>query len=127
MRACPRNSARRPRHRAGSSQAAILCLTLLGFFRFPGHTFLQSDTQIYMPILERMWDSSVLGREMLALEPHVSFTIYDEMALLLRRATGLDFEAVLVAQQLIFRALRTARSFPDREFARLAARVWRCW
>jgi hypothetical protein len=85
--------------------AAILCLTVLGFLRFPGHTFLQSDTQIYMPILERFWDSSVLGRELLALDPHVSFTIYDEMALLLRRATGLDFQAVLVAQQLVFRAL----------------------
>ncbi|HVX65043.1 MAG TPA: hypothetical protein VHA11_00500 [Bryobacteraceae bacterium] len=85
--------------------AAIVCLTLLGFFRFPGHTFLQSDTQIYIPILERFWDSSVFGRELLALEPHVSFTIYDEMALLLRHATGMDFQSVLVAQQLIFRAL----------------------
>jgi hypothetical protein len=85
--------------------AAIVCLTLLGFFRFPGHTFLQSDTQIYLPILERLWDSSVFNHELLALDPHVSFTIYDEMALLLRRLTGLDFETVLMAQQLVFRAL----------------------
>ncbi len=70
--------------------AAIVCLTLLGFFRFPGHTFLQSDTQIYLPILERLWDSSVFGRELLALDPHVSFTIYDEMALTLRRVTKLN-------------------------------------
>ncbi len=85
--------------------AVIVCLTLLGFFRFPGHTFLQSDTQIYIPILERLWNPDVFGREPVALDPHVSFTIYDEMALLLRRVTGLDFESVLIAQQLILRAL----------------------
>ncbi len=85
--------------------AVIVLLTLLGFYRFPGHTFLQSDTQIYLPILERLEDRSLFGREPLALEPHVSFTVYDELALALRRATGLDFQGVLVAQQVILRAL----------------------
>lgn len=85
--------------------ASILALTLLGFFRLPGHTYLQQDTQIYLPILERFWDSTVFERELLARDPHVSFTIYDETALALRRLTGLDFEGVLVLQQLVFRAL----------------------
>ena len=85
--------------------AAIVFLTLLGFFTFPGRTFLQSDTQIYMPILEHFWDQSVFGRELLAKDPHVSFTIYDETAIALRRVTGLDFHGVLLAQQLVFRAL----------------------
>lgn len=83
----------------------IVLLTLLGFFRFPGHTFLQADTQIYMPILEHFWDQGVFNQELLARDPHVSFTIYDEMAILLRRVSGLDFRGVLFAQQLIFRAL----------------------
>ena len=32
--------------------ASIAVLTLLSFFRFPGHTWLEQDTQIYAPILE---------------------------------------------------------------------------
>ncbi|MCL4402018.1 MAG: hypothetical protein M1436_05055 [Acidobacteria bacterium] len=85
--------------------AAIVLLTLCGFFWFPGHTYLQSDTQIYIPILEHLWDHSVLQNDLLAREPHVSFTIYDETALFLRRITGLGFREVLVFQQLLFRAL----------------------
>jgi hypothetical protein len=85
--------------------AAILALTLVGFLRFPGHTFLQSDTQVYMPILEHFWDPSVLGRDLLAQQPHVSFTIYDETALGLRRLTGLSFREVLALEQVVFRAL----------------------
>lgn len=85
--------------------ASILALTLIGFFRFPGHTFLQSDTQVYMPILEHFWDPSVLGRDLLAQQPHVSFTIYDETALGLRHLTGLSFREVLELEQILFRAL----------------------
>lgn len=84
---------------------SIVALTLLGFYSIPGHTFLQSDSQIYLPILEHLRDPSVLGRDLVAQDPHVSFTVYDEMALLLRRLTGLDFHAVLVLQQLVCRAL----------------------
>jgi len=85
--------------------ACLLALTLTGFFRFPGHTFLQSDTQVYLPILEHFWDPSVLGRDLLAQEPHVSFTIYDETALALRGLTGLGFREVLELEQMLFRAL----------------------
>ncbi len=84
--------------------AAIAVLTALTFLAFPGHTYLQSDTQIYLPILERLRDPSVLSRDIVAERPHVSFTVYDEVALALRR-TGMDFETALVAQQFIFRAL----------------------
>ncbi|HEX8984866.1 MAG TPA: DUF6798 domain-containing protein [Bryobacteraceae bacterium] len=83
----------------------IVCLTLLGYFRFPGHTFLQSDTQIYMPILERFQDPGVFAHEPIALEPHVSFTIYDEVALFAHRVTGCDFQFILVAQQIVLRAI----------------------
>ena len=85
--------------------AGIVCLTLLGYFSFPGHTFLQSDTQIYIPILERFLNPGIFAREPIALEPHVSFTIYDEVALFARRATGRDFQFVLQAQQIILRAI----------------------
>jgi hypothetical protein len=91
--------------RALAAAMVVAALTLASFFLYPGHTWLQSDTQIYAPILERLWDPAVFEREMLVERPHVSFTIYDEAALALRRLTRLDFATVLAAQQIVFRAL----------------------
>ncbi len=83
----------------------ILALALLNFFQFPGHTYLQSDTQIYAPILERLWDPSVLGKDLIVQRPHVSLTLYDEAALGLRKLTGLELERVLGLEHFVFRAL----------------------
>ncbi|HOQ45449.1 MAG TPA: hypothetical protein PLA43_17030 [Bryobacteraceae bacterium] len=85
--------------------ATILLLTLLTFVQFPGRTFLQSDTQIYMPILERLGNPALFAQELLARHPHTSFTIYDESALVLSRLTGLSLETVLLGEQFVFRAL----------------------
>ncbi len=90
--------------RAARVAAGIALLTLLTFVAFPGHTYLNSDTQIYIPILERLNDPSVLAGDMVAEHPHVSFTIYDEVTLALHRA-GMDFETALILQQAVFRAL----------------------
>ncbi|HTM52326.1 MAG TPA: DUF6798 domain-containing protein [Bryobacteraceae bacterium] len=84
---------------------AVLALTCLNFFQFPGHTYLQQDTQIYLPILEHMWDPSVLADDLLVQKPHVSFTIYDETVIALRKLTGLPFRILLEGQQFLFRAL----------------------
>ena len=85
--------------------AAVLLLTLLGFWLFPGHTYLQSDTQIYIPMLERLHDPALFGRDIVALRPHLMFTIYDETALFLKGITRGTFEGVLTAEQLAFRAV----------------------
>src|ERR1044071_5785035 len=85
--------------------AAVLALALLTFFEFPGHTWLQQDTQIYVPILEHLRDPSVLRNDVLVQRPHVSFTLYDEIALALRAATGLGFGQVLAGEQIVTRAL----------------------
>lgn len=87
---------------------AVLAYALLGWFVFPGHTWLQSDTQIYVPILERQYDASLFVRDEIALRPHVKFTFYDEITVALRRLTGMGFREVLAAQQLIFRAVGVA-------------------
>jgi hypothetical protein len=91
-------------------RSALLCLgilvfTWLGFQVFPGHTYLQSDTQIYLPILERLEEPGYLSRDLVATRPHVAYTIYDEVALALRRTFNLDFEKILVGQQILFRIL----------------------
>ena len=85
--------------------ASIAVLTLLGFYQFPGHTYLQSDTQVYVPMLERVWDQTVLQQDFMVQRPHMALTIYDEAAIALRRLTGLGFQEVLTAQQILFRAL----------------------
>jgi hypothetical protein len=82
---------------------ALLALTTIGYFHFPGHTYLQSDTQIYVPILERLWDPAVFSKEIIAQQPHVTFTIYDEASIWLRHLTGWGFEQVLAIQQFVFR------------------------
>jgi hypothetical protein len=85
--------------------AAVVVFALLSFFQFPGHTWLQSDTQIYAPILEHLRDPSVLDKDILVQRPHVSFTLYDECALTMRRLTGLGFREVLAIEQWVTRAL----------------------
>jgi hypothetical protein len=85
--------------------AAVAVLTLLSFFQFPGHTFLQQDTQVYVPMLEHIRNPSLLPGDLAATRPHLTFTIYDEVTLGLSRLTGGSLQAALVAQQLIWRAL----------------------
>jgi hypothetical protein len=86
---------------------ASLCLAfaLLTFFQFPGHTWLQQDTQIYVPILEHLRDPAVLRNDILVQQPHLAYTLYDEFALGVRKITGLGFGAILQAQQIVTRAL----------------------
>ncbi|MGA2116221.1 MAG: DUF6798 domain-containing protein [Bryobacteraceae bacterium] len=85
--------------------AAVGALSLLSFFRFPGHTWLQQDTQIYVAIMEHERDPRVLAADILVAESHVAFTLYDEIALAARRVTGLGFHEVLAGQQFVARAL----------------------
>ena len=82
-----------------------IALALLSYFEFPGHTWLQQDTQIYVPILEHLRDPSVLRNDILVQHPHVAYTLYDEAAIGLRHLTGLGFLEVLTFQQIAIRAL----------------------
>jgi hypothetical protein len=90
-------------------RAFLVCLgiavfTWLGFRYFPGHTYLQSGTQIYVPMLERISDRGFLARDIVATRPHIAFTAYDEITLTLHKALHVDIEHALVGQQLLFRA-----------------------
>ena len=81
----------RPPGGVRARRAAVLTASLLialFTFYFPGHTYLHQDTQIYVPMLERMWDPSVLGCDLSATRPHMAFTLYDETALALKRLRG---------------------------------------
>jgi len=88
-----------------AAAAGILGLTALTWLEFPGHTWLQQDTQIYVPILEHLRDPAVLRNDILVEHPHVSFTLYDETARAIAAVTGLGFREVLEGEQLLTRAL----------------------
>jgi len=91
--------------KTAATAASCLALALLTFFQFPGHTWLQQDSQIYVPILEHLRDPATLRNDMLVQHPHVAFTIYDETALALRAVTGAGFREILAAQQIATRTL----------------------
>jgi hypothetical protein len=117
-------------HHAGVA-AAVFFVTLLTYLQFPGHTYLQQDTQIYVPILEHLWDPSVLSQDILVQRPHVAFTLYDELALTLRWATGAGFEVILAALQIVTRGLGlwgiyliALAVLSDRLWALLVMAVW---
>lgn len=88
-----------------SVAAAVVALALATFFWFPGQTWLQQDTQIYIPILEHQRDPSLLRNDMIAQHPHDAFTLYDEVAIGLRAVTRSGFREVLAFQQIVTRAL----------------------
>lgn len=83
--------------------AGLVTFALLGFYVFPGHTYLQSDTQIYLPMLERAADPAVLTNDLIATHPHLRYTVFDEVAVGLKRATGAGFEPILGALQFASR------------------------
>ena len=62
--------------RPSAALLSILAIGIFGFFVFPGHTYL-----------------------------HLSFTLYDEIAVTVRKITGLDFQVILAAQQIVTRLL----------------------
>jgi len=84
--------------------AVCLALALLTFFQFPGHTWLQQDTQIYVPILEHERQPAVLRNDLLVQQSNVAYTLYDEATLALGAVTRLGFRDVLAIQQVITRA-----------------------
>lgn len=103
--------------------AGLVAATWLEFEFFPGHTYLEGGTQIYLPILERLDSPGFLSRDLVATHPNVSYTIYDEVTLFLHDTTGLDFRSVLLIQQLLFRAAALFGVFLLARAARLGALV----
>ncbi|HEV2448469.1 MAG TPA: hypothetical protein VGS58_21200, partial [Candidatus Sulfopaludibacter sp.] len=88
-----------------AAAAGCLALSLLTFFQFPGHTWLQQDSQIYVPVLENRVDPMALRNDILVQHPNVAYTLWDETALALHAATRLDFREALALEQIAARAL----------------------
>jgi hypothetical protein len=83
--------------------AGLLAVTWLEFQYYPGHSYLQGETQFYVPMLERLDTPGFLSRDLVATNPTFAYTIYDEVTLFLHQAAHLTFERALAGQQLLFR------------------------
>ncbi len=83
---------------------AISAITFVEFEIFPGHTYLQGKTQLYVPMLERLDTPGFLSRDLVATHPNLSYTIYDEVTLFLHKGLRLDFREALILQQVLCRA-----------------------
>ena len=83
--------------------AALVVFTWLGLELFPGHSYLRGATQTYVPIIERLASPGYLSRDLVAIHPNVTYTVYDEVALFLTQAIGLDLHLTLELQQALFR------------------------
>lgn len=88
-----------------ATAVALGAFTLLTYFQFPGHTWLQQDSQVYVAILEHLDNPAVLSRDLLCVHPHVKWTAFDEIARALHAVTGLGYHTILDSQMLAFRFL----------------------
>jgi hypothetical protein len=54
---------------------AIFAAAWLEFTAFPGHSYLEADTQIYLPMLERVDAPGLLARDLVATNPTLSLKL----------------------------------------------------
>ncbi len=100
-----------PRSLSAPTFLGLLLFALLSYFQFPGHIWLESDTQIYLPMLERFRDPSLFERDPMVIRAHTAFTLYDELALALDRLTGWGFEGALGLAHVVVRLALLAGIF----------------
>lgn len=86
----------------------LLCLAFLAaawleFTVFPGHSYLEGETQLYVPLLERMDAPGLLSRDLVATNGTLSLTAYDEATLLLHEAGRQPLRRALLLQLFAFR------------------------
>jgi uncharacterized membrane protein YkgB len=81
----------------------LLVVTWFEFQVYPGHSYLQGETQLLVPMLERLDTPGFLSRDLVAANPTFAYTIYDEITQSLHIAAKVGFEQALMWQQLAFR------------------------
>lgn len=96
--------------RRNAAAAAILAITAFSMIVYPGRSFLRSDTQIYLPVMQWLDDRALYANDLIPAGAHVSLTTYDETARTVKRITG-SYESALIAQQILYRACGIAGAF----------------
>ncbi len=77
----------------------FLAVAWLEFEVFPGHTYLASSSQLYVPMIQHLATPGYLSRDLVATHPNLTYTVYDELTLFLHAAGRMDFREALAAQQ----------------------------
>ncbi len=81
----------------------LLAVTWFEFQVYPGHSYLQGETQLLVPMLERLDAPGFLSRDLVASNPPFAFTAYDEITQALHSEARWTFQNALQWQQLLFR------------------------
>ncbi len=81
----------------------FLAVAWFEFEVFPGHTYLASSSQLYVPMMRHLDTPGYLSRDLVATHPDLTYTAYDEVTLFLHHAGRTDFRTALVLQQAICR------------------------
>ncbi|MBV8867751.1 MAG: hypothetical protein JO210_20300, partial [Acidobacteriaceae bacterium] len=89
--------------RAATATFAFLAIAWFQFEFWPGHTYLASTSQLYLPVLEHLIRPGYLSRDMVATHPSLAYTIYDELTIFLHLTGRLGLNHALVAQQALSR------------------------
>ena len=100
------------------NQSSMACLGLylilivaLQLLLLPGASICEEDTQIYLPILLKAQDASLLKNDLITQHPHTAFTLFDELVLFVSRffglksAFGLDSPTTHLKGSVVYRLL----------------------
>src|SRR5215475_8869189 len=83
-----------------------LILIVFGSYHYyPGTSICEEDTQIYLPLLLKAQDATLLKNDLIAQYPHIAFTLFDELTLVVSRFLGWKLTATLTLFQLASRCL----------------------
>jgi hypothetical protein len=83
--------------------AAVVAIATFSMAVYPGRSYLRSDTQIYIPVMQWLDDRQLYADDLIPTGAHVSLTVYDEAARALKPIAG-GYEPALVLQQAVYRA-----------------------
>lgn len=82
---------------------SLVAVTCLEFFVYPGHSYLAGASQYLVAMIERLAAHGFLSRDLAAVNPVLTFTIYDEVTLFLQRVIRWDWSYILGGQQFLCR------------------------
>jgi hypothetical protein len=81
----------------------FLAIAWFEFEVFPGHSYLASSSQLYVPMLRHLDTPGYLSRDLVATHPDLTYTVYDEVTLFLHSVAKMDFRTALLTQQAVCR------------------------
>jgi uncharacterized protein DUF6798 len=89
----------------------LILITILSYGCYPGSSICEEDTQIYLPLLLKAQDASLLKNDLITQHPHTAFTLFDELVSFMSKFFRLSLPSALTVLQLISRCLLLASFF----------------